>query len=230
MDTLLRKERRKFKEALIITETVFSMDGDVSPVVELIDLKEKYDCKIMIDEAHAIGVFGEKGYGVVDERQLSDRIDLTMGTFGKALGSFGAYVACSQKIKDYLIKSCRSFIYSTALPPSIMAANLASLGLIREEPFRRKTLLNNGEYLRNGLRREGFQIRGCSQIVPIIIGDNLKTEKLCQELQNKGYWILPIRPPTVPTGESRLRLSLNYYHKKEMLDLLISDLYELNNL
>ena len=230
LDTLLRKERRKFKEALIITETVFSMDGDMSPVVELVGLKEKYNCKIMIDEAHATGVFGQEGYGVVDERQLSDRIDLIMGTFGKALGSFGAYVACSQKIKDYLINSCRSFIYSTALPPSIMAANLASLELLKEEPFRRKTLLNNAEYFRDSLRKEGFQIRGCSQIVPIIIGDNIKTEKLSQELRNKGHWILPIRPPTVPVGESRLRLSLTYYHTKEMLDLLVSDLYDLNNL
>lgn len=230
LESLLESKRHKFREALIVTETIFSMDGDMCPIEELVDLKERYDCKIMVDEAHATGIFGRNGYGMVEEKKLADRIDLIMGTFSKALGSFGAYVACSQKIKDYLINSCRSFIYSTALPPSIIAANLASLELIGEEPFRRKTLLDNAEYFRDGLQRGGFQIRGCSQIVPVIIGDSLKTEKLSQELRNRGHWILPIRPPTVPVGEARIRLSLTYYHTKEMLDLFVSDLYDLNNL
>lgn len=230
LESLLKRERRKFKEALIVTETIFSMDGDMSPIEELVNLKEKYNCTIMVDEAHATGVFGPKGYGVVEEKKLADKIDLIMGTFSKALGSFGAYVVCSKKTKDYLINSCRSFIYSTALPPSIIATNLAGLELIKEEPFRRKILLNNAEYLREGLQKAGLQIRGCSQIVPVIIGNSLRTEKLSQELQNKGHWILPIRPPTVPAGEARLRLSLTYHHTEEMLNRLIRDIYDLNSL
>jgi len=229
LESLLKSKRHKSREALIVTETIFSMDGDMSPISELVDLKEMYGCKIMVDEAHATGIFGRNGYGVVEEKKLANRIDLIMGTFSKALGSFGAYVACPEEIKNYLINSCRSFIYSTALPPSVIAANIASLELVGEEPFRRKTLLENAQYFRDNLQKAGFQKRGCSQIVPVIIGDSAETEKLSQGLRDRGYWILPIRPPTVPAGEARLRLSLTYYHKKEMLDKLVSDLYDLNN-
>jgi len=224
LEQLLKEQRHKFKEALIITESVFSMDGDKPALGELVSLKEKYNCKLMVDEAHATGIFGKNGSGVVEEEALVERIDLIIGTFSKALGSFGGYVACSKDAVDYLINTSRSFIYSTALPPSVIATNLASLELVEEEPERRRDLINNAGYFRKKLEDLGFKIRGSSQIVPLIVSDNEEVVKASQELQKKGYWVLPIRPPTVPRGESRLRFSLTLNHSKEILEKLIKDL------
>jgi len=224
LEQLLKEQRYKFKEALIITESVFSMDGDKPALKELVSLKEKYNCKLMVDEAHATGIFGKSGAGVGEEEGVVKKIDLIMGTFSKALGSFGGYVACSKMAVDYLINTARSFIYSTALPSSVIAANLASLELVEEEPERRRDLINNADYFRRGLEAAGFEVKGSSQIVPLIVGDNQKVIEISEELQRKGYWVLPIRPPTVPVGESRLRLSLTYHHSKEILEKLIKDL------
>jgi len=227
LEQLLKEQRHKFKQALIITESVFSMEGDKPALGELVSLKEKYNCKLMVDEAHATGIFGKNGAGVVEEEGLVGKIDLIIGTFSKALGSFGGYVACSKGAVDYLINTARSFIYSTALPPSVIAVNLASLELVEEEPERRRDLINNADYFRKRLEDLGFKIRGSSQIVPLIVSDNQKTIKASQELQRKGYWVLPIRAPTVPRGESRLRFSLNYHHSKEILEKLIKDLCQI---
>ncbi len=224
LEDTLKRERNKFKKALIVTETIFSMDGDRPPLKELVGLKAKYDCQIMADEAHATGIYGPNGSGVVEEEGLQDHIDIIMGTFSKALGSFGAYIAASKEIIDYLINTCRSFIYSTGLPPAVVACNLASLKLVKEEPYRRDVLLENARYFRDRLKSMGFEIRGSSQIVPVIIGGNKKTEKIAKELQAKGWWVLPIRPPTVPEGHSRLRFSLSFHHNFEILQRLIEDL------
>jgi len=224
LESLLEKERNRFKEALIITETVFSMDGDRCPLREIVDLKEKYGCRLLVDEAHATGVFGKNGSGVVEEEGLSERVDMIMGTFSKALGSFGAYIATSGRIKDFLVNKSRSFIYSTALPPSVIAVNLAGLQLIKEEPWRRKDLLENSGYFRRGLLKRGFTVKGSSQIIPTITGDSKKAVEVSRDLQNMGYWVLPIRPPTVPKGGSRLRFSLTCRHKKEALERLIYDI------
>ena len=224
LEALLKKERSKFKEALIVTESIFSMDGDRAPLKDLVSLKGKYNSEIFVDEAHATGVFGENGSGVVEEEGLSEKIDFIMGTFGKALGSFGAYLAASRKVVDYLINTCRSFIYSTALPPGVIAANLTSLDLIREEPQRRLKLLESTQYFREGLKGKGFNIKGESQIVPLIIGDNLKTVEFADRLQDKGCWVKAIRPPTVPAGEARLRFSLTFNHQKQTMDKLINAL------
>jgi 8-amino-7-oxononanoate synthase len=228
LESLLSKERNKFRDAFIITETIFSMDGDIAPLEKLVDLKEKYNCKIMIDEAHATGIFGKNGAGVAEEMQLTERIDFIMGTFSKAMGSFGAYFVCPQRIKDYLINTCRSFIYSTALPPAVIAANLAALQVIKEEPARRKMLLDNAAKFRNALIQKGFTIRGSSQIVPLIIGENERAVQLARKLQDKGYWVLPIRPPTVPAQEARLRFSLTSYHTQEILERLVNDICDIS--
>src|SRR3989338_2087966 len=214
LEELLKKERNKFKEALIITESIFSMDGDRAPLKEMVRLKEEYNCKIFADEAHATGIFGKNGSGVVEEEGLSEKIDFIMGTFSKALGGFGAYLATSRIIVEYLINTCRSFIYSTALPPAITACNLTSIDLIKEEPLRRKRLLESAQYFRDALRSKGFKVRSESQIIPIIIGGNSKTQEVAKRLQEKGYWVLPVRPPTVPQGEARLRFSLSFHHNK----------------
>jgi 8-amino-7-oxononanoate synthase len=224
LQLLLRKERKKFNHALIITETIFSMDGDRPHLKDLVELKEKYDCELMVDEAHATGIYGESGSGVVEEEGLSERIELVMGTFSKALGSFGAYLATSRKMVQYLINTCRSFIYSTALPPQVVACNLASIDLVKEEPKRRHKLLRLSNFLRKTLKDRGLKVRGASQIIPLIVGDNLKTIVLAKRLQEKGFWVLAIRPPTVPQKEARLRFSLTTYHTKEILQRLIDEI------
>ncbi len=224
LEGLLKSHRGKFKKALIVTETVFSMDGDRAPLKELVALKSQYDCLFMVDEAHATGIFGENGAGLVEEQGLSSDMDLIMGTFSKALGGFGAYLAASREVKEYLINTCRSFIYSTALPPAVLAANLAALALIKEEPHRRVKLLENSAYFRSALKKKGFEVKGESQIIPVIIGENHKTKALAELLRKKGYWVLPIRPPTVPQGEARLRFSLTFHHDKETLERLVDDI------
>ncbi len=226
LEGLLKKEGKGYKRALIVTETIFSMDGDRCPLKELVALKEKYNCQLMVDEAHATGIFGQRGSGLVEEEQLTGRVDFIMGTFSKALGGFGAYLASSKEVVGYLVNSCRSFIYSTALPPAIIACNIAAIALLKEEPLRRKRLLESARYFRQSLRDRGLEVRGDSQIVPLIIGDNLKAVEAAQKLQEKGFWVLPIRPPTVPQGQARLRFSLSYNHDKQTLDRLIEAINE----
>jgi 8-amino-7-oxononanoate synthase len=224
LELLLKKERNKFKEALIITETIFSMDGDRCPLKEIVRLKEKYNCRLLLDEAHATGIFGKQGGGLAEEEGLGAKVDLIMGTFSKALGSFGAYIAGPKKIIDYLINSSRSFIYSTALPPPVIAANLVSLDLIKKEAFRRRRLLENADYFRKQLHKRGLRVLGSSQIIPFVVGENQQAVALSQGLQDRGYWVLPVRPPTVPAGQARLRFSLTYYHDREILDRLVDDI------
>ncbi|MDP2939913.1 MAG: 8-amino-7-oxononanoate synthase [Candidatus Omnitrophota bacterium] len=227
LEDMLKRERKKYKKALIVTETIFSMDGDRPHLEGLVNLKDKYDCQIMVDEAHATGIYGQNGSGVVEEEGLADRIDLIMGTFSKALASFGAYVATSKKTVDYLINTCRSFIYSTALPPVVIACNLTSIDLVKEESYRRYNLLKCAEFFRNSLKSRGFEVRGDSQIIPLIIGDNFKVIDYAHRLQEKGYWVLPIRPPTVSQGEARLRLSLTFHHNIQQLQRLIDEISNL---
>lgn len=223
LEDLLKRERQKFKKALIVTETVFSMDGDMAPLRAFADLKERYDCLMVVDEAHATGIYGKNGSGMVEKENLSDRIDIIMGTFSKALGGFGAYIAASKDVIEYLVNTCRSFIYSTSLPPSVIACDLASLEVVREEPYRRKELLKNAAYLRDAFKEIGLETRGSSQIIPAIVGENKIAQNLAKELQAKGWWILPIRPPTVPRGEARLRFSLTFDHDSDVLHRLIED-------
>ena len=225
LKSLLEAKRSNYKNALIITETVFSMDGDKPPLYDLVELKKDYNCNIMVDEAHATGVFGKKGAGVVEELGFSNEIDLIMGTFSKALGSFGGYAACSKEMVEYLINSCRSFIYTTALPPSIIAANIAAIELVKKEPYRREQLIDNANYFRKRLTSNGYDVKGSSQIVPVIIGDSKEAQRISHKLRERGHWVLPIRPPTVPNQSARLRFSLTYYHSKDILDGVLNDIF-----
>ena len=155
---------------------------------------------------------------------MSDRVDLIMGTFSKALGSFGAYLASSKDVIDYLINTCRSFIYSTSLPPAVIAGNLASLEVVKEEPHRRRSLISKAKFFRDRLVAMGFEVRGSSQIVPVIAGENDRAMRFAKAVQEKGYWVLPIRPPTVPQKEARLRFSITSYHTEEILCALLKDI------
>jgi 8-amino-7-oxononanoate synthase len=227
LKSLLKKNADKFENNLIITETIFSMDGDKCPLKELVEIKNKYGCSLFADEAHATGIFGISGSGIVEQEGLSKHVDLIMGTFSKALGSFGAYLACAENIKQYLINTCRSFIYSTALPPAVIVADIEALGIVKDEPHRRQTLLANADYFREKLQTAGLDVRGSSQIIPLIIGDAEKAVEISELLRRDGYWVLPIRPPTVPANESRLRFSLSFDHSKEVLQKLAQRLIEI---
>ncbi|MDD5439541.1 MAG: 8-amino-7-oxononanoate synthase [Candidatus Omnitrophica bacterium] len=224
LEELLKGKRHMFKNSLVVTETVFSMDGDIPDLKAFVDLKMRYDARLMVDEAHATGIYGPSGAGVVEAEGLSEKVDYIMGTFSKALGSFGAYLAASRRVIDYLVNKCRSFIYSTALPPAVIAASIAAIKLLKDEPYRRTDLLRSAQFLRDGLKAQGFDVRGSSPIIPLMIGANEKTVAYAASLKEKGYWVMPIRPPTVPEGESRLRLSVVFDHDRPVLEKLLNDL------
>jgi len=226
LESLLKKGQGNFDNKLIVTESVFSMDGDRPPLKDLVDSKERYGCRLLVDEAHATGIFGPDGAGVVSEEGLTAQVELIMGTFSKALGSFGGYVAASRKIIDYLINTSRSFIYSTALPASVIACNLAAIEVVKAEGFRRTALLENAAYLRSSLTDRGLEIKGDSQIVPLMVGDAASAVEMSERLQKEGFWVMPIRPPTVPPKQARLRFSLNFGHKRTDLQRLVEHIGE----
>lgn len=210
LEKLLIREREKFKNAFIITESVFSMDGDISDLEKIVELKKKYDCNLIIDEAHAFGVFGQKGLGVAEKLEIIDDVDLIVGTFGKAIGSMGAFVVGSRILIDFLINKSRSFIFSTALPP----INIAFTKWIIENKLP-QTLEKRLRMLEIA-RKMGSQ----SHIIPVVIGENKETVDLCDVLFHNGYFTLPIRPPTVPVGTSRLRISLTCEIEESELQIL----------
>jgi len=204
---------------LIVTESVFSMDGDEAPLVEIVNLAEKYGAMVMVDEAHATGVFEPNGAGLVAKMGLAERVLVQMGTMGKALGGFGAYVAGSKGLRDLLINRCRSFIFTTSLPPAVMAMGIAAINLIKQEPERRQALRNNCKLLREGLQGLGFVLGASqSQILPLIIGEATQCMKISEYLLKNGVFAQGIRPPTVPPGTSRLRITLMATHTREHIE------------
>ena len=204
--------------SLIVTDGVFSMDGDVAPLEELTKLARDYGCRLMVDEAHATGAVGPGGRGSVAAAGLSGEVDLVVGTLGKALGSYGAYVCASTELSEYLLNTARSFIFSTALPPPTLAAALASLEVLEAEPERVERLRANAAALRAGLTAERLAGGGgTSQIVPLEVGDAKQTMELCERLLERGVFAQGIRPPTVPEGTSRLRFSVMATHEEAEL-------------
>ena len=203
---------------LIVTETLFSMDGDEAPLAEIVNLAERYGAMVMVDEAHATGVFGPNGAGVVAKLGLGNRVPVQMGTLGKALGAFGAYVAGSRELRELLINRSRSFIFTTSLPPAVMAMAIAAIDLVYKEPQRRLALWHNCRALRDGLKKLGFSLgESQSQIQPLVIGDAQKCMDFSERLLHKGVFAQGIRPPTVPPGTSRLRITLMATHTHEHL-------------
>lgn len=203
---------------LIVTETVFSMDGDEAPLAEIVELAERYGAMVMVDEAHATGVFGPNGAGVVSKLGLGGRVLVQMGTLGKALGGFGAYVAGSRQLRELLINRCRSFVFTTSLPPPVLAAAIAAIDLLYKEPERRLALWHNCRTLREGLKQLGFSLgQSQSQILPLIIGDKQQCMAFSEHLLERGVFAQGIRPPTVPPGTSRLRITLMATHTHEHL-------------
>lgn len=224
----LLKKKRGMNRALIVVESLYSMDGDICPLADMVRLKERYDCLLMVDEAHATGLYGPKGAGLIEEAGLAGRVDILMGTFSKALGSYGAYVAGSAGLKDLLINRARSFIFSTALPPAVVGASLAALRLVREEPGLRRELFAKVDLFKGILRRGGVPFLGNSQIIPVMVGESDTAVKLAAELRDDHHiFATAVRPPTVPEGTARLRFSITRGLPDEALEQTAATLVSL---
>jgi len=204
--------------SLIVTDGVFSMDGDVAPLARIVELAQRYDARVMVDEAHGTGAIGPGGRGAVAEAGLEDEVDVIVGTLGKALGSYGAYVCCDSQIAKYLINTARTLIFSTALPPPAVAAAMAALELLREQPRRVEKLQRNASVLRESLAARGLPVPETStQIVPVIVGDAGEAVRASERALERGVFAQAIRPPTVPAGSSRLRLTVMASHTRSEL-------------
>jgi 7-keto-8-aminopelargonate synthetase-like enzyme len=212
---------------LIVTDTVFSMDGDLAPLQEIAELAKAHGARLMVDEAHATGALGPDGRGAVAEAGLEDEVDVIVGTLGKALGSYGAYVCGEEEMVRYLLNTARSLIFSTAPGPPAVAGALAALELLRERPHRVERLRANARVLRRALAGEGFAVAdGEMHIVPLIVGEERAAMRLCERAIEQGVFAQAIRPPTVPAGTSRLRLATMASHTASDLRLAASVLGE----
>lgn len=213
------KSRRK----IIVTDGVFSMDGDIAPLKEISELADRYDAVVIVDDAHATGVLGNDGRGTLELFDLQQKENImVLGTGGKALGVGGAFFCCPDYVKQYLINKSRGFIYTTATVPAIPAGLMASLDVVVNEPDRRKRLNELSNYFHHRLKAEGFMTsKTPSHILPLIIGDNQKVIDMALLLRKNGIYVKPIRFPTVPKGTERIRFSLTSHHTKEDVDKVI---------
>ncbi|HIF5510419.1 TPA: 8-amino-7-oxononanoate synthase [Pasteurella multocida] len=229
LEQILQKNDRTFERIIVVTESVFSMDGDCADLTQLVALKQHYpQVMLYVDEAHAIGVLGENGLGLAEQQGCINQIDILVGTFGKALASMGAYVICDQVIRDYLVNNMRPLIFSTALPPFNVAWTHFVFQQLPHLQAERTHLAQLSQHLRQAIV-EIFQVPMPSEscIVPYILGDNELTVKTAQRLQKQGYYCLPIRPPTVPKGTSRIRFSLTADMQVAEVEQFIACLQEL---
>lgn len=213
----LLEKHRVGGRAVIVTDAVFSMDGDMAPLKELVALKRRHGAILVVDDAHGGGIFGPTGAGTAEEFGVSADVDILMGTFGKALGSFGAYAACSGEIRELLVNRARSFIFSTSLPPAVLAASREALRIVRSPEGRklREDLLANAAYFRSQLTAAGFSLpEGGTQIIPVLTGGAEVTMKFSETLCDEGLFLQGIRPPTVPAGACRLRCTVMATHAR----------------
>ncbi len=213
------KESNNAKKRLVVTDGVFSMDGDVAPLPEIVELAEKYDAMVMVDDAHGDGVLGKDGRGIIDHFGLHGRVDIDMGTLSKAFGCLGGYIAGRQELKDYLINRARSFIFTTALPPAIVAATMEAIKMIQEEPQHLRNLWNNSKYFKEKMSDLGFDI-GHSQtpITPVMLGESSNAVKMSGELFKEGVFAKPIVYPLVAKDKARIRVNVTAQHTKQDLD------------
>ena len=206
------------RRRLIVTDSVFSVDGDVAPLADLVALKSRYGAWLMIDEAHATGVLGARGAGLAEALGLTREVEIHMGTFSKALGSQGGYVAGDRGLVDYLHNRARSFIYSTALAPPVLGAIDQALTIVAQEPERRLYLAQESEAFRQDLLAAGLDLLGSeTQIIPVLVGENDRTLEFAAALKDQGLMAVALRPPTVPPGRARVRFSLSAGHAREDL-------------
>ena len=219
----LLKKREKARCTLVITEGVFSMDGDLAPLPELLTLCRQYEATLVIDDAHGTGVMGKNGRGTIEHFGLNPQDVIQMGTLSKAIGTGGGYVAGTAALKEYLINTAKAFIYTTAQPPAIAAAASAAIRIIQHEPARRERLWNNRNHLHAALTGLGFQFTDTqSPILPIIVKAPEAALKMSQALYEAGVYVPAIRPPTVPKNSSRLRLTVSSEHTNEQLKNVVT--------
>lgn len=221
----LLEQSRQSRRRLIVTDSLFSMDGDLAPLGALADLAERYNAMLMVDEAHATGVFGRHGRGVAELMGVEDRVHVRIGTLSKALGCAGGFVAGSRSLIDWLANRSRPYVFSTAAPAATSAAAIAALDIVQQEPQRRELLLARAESLRAELASRGWNTgASISQIIPIVVGDPERAVGLAMQLRERGFFVPAIRPPTVPEGEACLRVSLTSGHTEEMVAGLLESL------
>ncbi len=222
LERLLKKSTARKK--IIITEGVFSMDGDIARLREITGLLERYNVQLILDDAHAFGVLGQRGRGTLEYFGINENpLIVQMGTFGKAFGTFGAYVAGSKELIELLVSKARAFIYTTALPPAICAATIKAIDIVDENPSLVKGLNENARYMREGLKEAGMDIlQSATQIIPLLVGEAGRTMEISERLFEKGLFVQGIRPPTVPENTSRLRLTVSAAHSKEDMDFALS--------
>lgn len=226
LERLLRKSTAKKK--LIVTDGVFSMDGTIAPLKEITELLDRYGAFLFVDDAHATGVLGKNGGGTLEHFGIKHPSIIQMGTLGKAVGVFGAFIAGSAELIELLISKARSFIFTTALPPSVCSAAITAFDIIEKEPSIRERLWENIHYLKNGLN--GFDTFGSTtQIIPVAVGNEAKTMEISKRLLENGVFIQGIRPPTVPPGTSRLRITVMASHTRADLDKAAASIKEALN-
>lgn len=226
LSAMLEAERANFRRALIVVEGVFSMDGDMFPLDRLVPLARRHQAWTYVDDAHGTGVLGATGAGTIEHFGVDGQIDVVVGTLGKALGTVGAYVGGSQELVELLVSRSRSFIFTTGTPPAMAAATLEALRIAQVEGWRRDAVRERARRLRQRLREGGLDVPGDAEghIVPVIIGDAKRTMELVANLRRRGFLVGGVRPPTVPAGTSRLRISLSAVHPMELVDALAASL------
>lgn len=224
LDSLLSKSDSE--EKLVVTDGVFSMDGDIAPLPELVDICRRNDALLMVDDAHGFGVLGKNGAGCAEHFSLSQaQLPLLVGTLGKAFGTFGAFVAGSEETIEYLIQQSRTYIYTTALPPAVAGATLASLEILRAESWRRERLRQLVGRFRSGAKQLGLELWDSpTPIQPVIVGSSEAASHMSDRLMARGFWVGAIRPPTVPQGSARLRVTFSAAHTDEQVDKLLDAL------
>lgn len=209
--------------ALVLTDAIFSVDGDAADLPGLVALCERHQALLLVDEAHASGLLGPTGAGLAEAQGMKGRIPLLMGTLGKALGSSGAFVACDATLRDHLVNTCRGFIFSTALPPPSLGASLEAVRIAQAEPWRRAKALAHADRIRKAL---GLASQP-SAIVPVLVGEDAAAVRQAEALQARGFDVRAVRPPTVPEGSARLRITTGAHLEETHVDALIEALQEL---
>jgi 8-amino-7-oxononanoate synthase len=225
---LLRRDSGAFRRRLIVTDGLFSMDGDVAPLGALAELAGRHEAMLAVDEAHATGVLGAGGRGSCEAAGVEAAVDVRIGTLSKGLGSIGGFVVGRRGVIEWLVNRARTYVFSTALPSPAAAASRAALEIVRHEPERRRRLAETAAALRLTLAAQGWNIGpSTSQIIPLVVGNAAETLSLAAALRERGLLVPPIRPPSVPDGASRLRLSLSFGHTPEMVGRLVAALVQL---
>ncbi|MCC6245594.1 MAG: 8-amino-7-oxononanoate synthase [Gemmatimonadaceae bacterium] len=228
LGAMLEADRGLYRRALIVVEGVYSMDGDVFPLQGLVDLAHRFQAWTYVDDAHGTGVLGDQGAGAIEHCGVTGKIDVVVGTLGKAMGTAGAWVSGSQTLVEFLTSRARSFIFTTGTPPALAAAALEALRIAEVEPWRRESVRERARQLRTRLRDAGREVSGApdGHIVPIVIGDPNRTMAVVAELRRRGFLVGGVRPPTVAPGTSRLRISVSAVHPPQLVDALAANIID----